>query len=507
MHNLFRDADDDELSSSIVVAESGRAGDDVVPSSSSSVLDVPWGPMIGNNEYDIVAADEGTKDGISQREGIGNAYNDDKYRTKMKKNKKKRTTSPKEERMAEPNDYDNVDEEEDPAVEEEGGGRIMNKIPQQKRKKANSAQQYYMNMDPLSWTLPQPAYPIRNQTSEEFMLHYIAMKRGYNISLPWEENDDNDNDMYNNTMNHQVVSLPLPIISLNFPKSATLTMSAYFDCAGLTSIHTSTQNGRIALCMLENQLYNQPPMYNCDTHMKRNSSSKSSSSSSVPIDFFSDIGLQGPPCYYASLHDGGLENIARHYPNATILLVTRNAASWYHSMIKWGGIMGRWKKYCGFDGHLHTTTTSNNSTNDMEYWKNMYNEIGPSREREEMYWINFYNAHTQKIREFVLQHLSLTYIEVEIENPNIGSILHHYTKVSPECVLYCHPGPHWIKKHNTITKCHPIGQEPALLKEGEIWPGYKKTRSNSDDNNRDDDEGNNETLREEGEEDVEEDDD
>ena len=444
--------------------------------------------MIGNIvEYDdTVAVDEETKDGSSQqREGIGNAYNDDNdNRTKMK-NKKKRTTPRKKERMVEPTDYD------------------------QKRKKANSAQQYYMNMDPLSWTLPRPTYPIRNQTSEEFMLHYIAMKRRYNISLPWEENDDNDNDndMYNNnTMNPQV-PLPLPIISLNFPKSATLTMSAYFDCAGLTSIHTSTQNGRIALCMLENQLHDNPPMYNCDRHIKRNSSSSSSSSSSVPIDFFSDIGIQGPPCYYASLHDGGLENIARHYPNATILLVTRNAASWYHSMIKWGGIMGRWKKYCGFDGHLHTTTTSNNSTNDMEYWKNMYNEIGPSREREEMYWINFYNAHTQKIREFVLQYLSLTYIEVEIENPNIGSILHHYTKVSPECVLYCHPGPHWIKKHNTITKCHPIGQEPALLKEGEIWPGYKKTRSNSDDNNRDDDEGNNETLREEGDEDVEENDD
>ena len=237
--------------------------------------------MIGNIvEYDdTVAVDEETKDGSSQqREGIGNAYNDDNdNRTKMK-NKKKRTTPPrKKERMVESTDYD------------------------QKRKKANSAQQYYMNMDPLSWTLPRPTYPIRNQTSEEFMLHYIAMKRRYNISLPWEENDDNDNDndMYNNnTMNPQV-PLPLPIISLNFPKSATLTMSAYFDCAGLTSIHTSTQNGRIALCMLENQLHDNPPMYNCDRHIKRNSSGSSSSSSSVPIDFFSDIGIQGPPCYFA----------------------------------------------------------------------------------------------------------------------------------------------------------------------------------------------------------------
>ncbi len=73
--------------------------------------------------------------------------------------------------------------------------------------------------------------------------------------------------------------------------------------------------------------------------------------------------------------------------------------------------------------------------------------------------------------------------------------------------MYCHPGPHWIKKHNTITKCHPIGQEPALLKEGEIWPGYKKMRTNSDDDNRGDDEGNNETLHMEGDDDEEKDDD
>jgi hypothetical protein len=500
LHNLFRNDDDDydELLS-FIVTKSHDENDVSIPSS-SSVLDVPWGPIIGNNNNNV---DEEPNNG-SRQQGMITAYNDDDNRAKKKS--KKRTTTP-EKQIDEPTENNTADKEENPAAEEEGG--MINKKQQrkQKRKKTSYTEQQYINMDPLSWSLPQPVYPIRNQTSEEFMLHYIAMKRRYNISLPWEKNVNN-NDMSINDNNNNMkpqVSLPLPIISLNFPKSATLTMSAYFDCAGLTSIHTSTQNGRIALCMLTNQLHNHPPMYNCDSHIKRNTNN----TGAVPIDFYSDIGLQGPPCYYASLHDGGLENIVRHYPNATILLVTRDAASWYHSMVKWGGIMGRWKKYCGFDGHLHTTTTTNsdNSTNDMEYWKNMYNEIGLSKEKEEIYWINFYNAHTQKIREFVLQHLSLTYIEVEIENPNIGSILQHYTKVSPECVLYCHPGPHWIKKHNTITKCHPIGQEPALLKEGEIWPGYKKMRTNSDDDNRGDDEGNNETLHMEGNDDEEKDDD
>ena len=80
-------------------------------------------------------------------------------------------------------------------------------------------------------------------------------------------------------------------------------------------------------------------------------SSVSKVNEDVPIDFISDIGLQGPPCYYSSLHDGGLENIAKYYPDATIMLVTRNASSWYRSMSKWGSIMHRWKKFCGFDGY------------------------------------------------------------------------------------------------------------------------------------------------------------
>ena len=486
-------ADADELLSFVISSRSHGNNDVVVvpPSSSSSVLDVPWGGVEPNNSSQRIASYNNNHQTKKKKKNV---------RTRRQKKKLQTTSLPSNEPTADNNNNNNNNntadkEEEDPVVDE--GGIVIKEREQEQKKAANNAaavvHQYYLDMDPLSWTLPQ-ATPIRNQTSEEFMLHYIATKRRHNISLPWDnDNDDDDDDnqqiYYNNRVNPKV-SLPLPIINLNFPKSATLTMSAYFDCAGLTSVHTSTQSGRIAICMLQNQLHNNPPMHNCDRHRPNRHSSSSRSSSSagrhhidvnssssvlpniIPIDFFSDIGVQGPPCYYASLHDGGLENIVRHYPNATILLATRDASSWYHSMSKWGGIMMRWKKYCGFDGHyLHTTTTTNNNNTNIEYWRNMFDTTVRSREKEEMYWINFYHAHTQKIREFALSHLSMTYVEVEIENPNIGSILQQYTKVSPDCVLYCHPGPHWIKKHNTITKCHPIGQEPALLKEGEIWPG------------------------------------
>lgn len=330
----------------------------------------------------------------------------------------------------------------------------------------------YSDFEPMPWTLPRPT-PMRNQTSEEFMEDYIALKRKNNIPLPWEEEEKYAD---------KSVSLPLPIIALNFPKSATLTMVAYFDCGGLTSTHTSTQDGRIAICMLENHMHDLPPLNECDTYRPRVGNHYGEK---VPIDFISDIGIQGPPCYYASVHDGGLENIAKHYPNATILLVTREATSWYNSMKGWGSILIRWKKYCGFDGTLH-------DGGNMKYWRNMHRSIPKRREKE--YWVNFYIAHTQKIREFAINHLSMTYVEVELENKNMGNILQKYTKISSECVMNCHPGPIWVKKHNTTSKCHRFGEDPAPL--------IRKDEEDGTDGNTDDNRGTGESVDGDIEDDI-----
>ena len=149
----------------------------------------------------------------------------------------------------------------------------------------------------------------------------------------------------------------------------------------------------------------------------------------VPIDFVSDIGLQGPPCYYNSLHDGGLEQIARHYPGATIMLVTREPMGWARSMSKWGSILLRWRKVCGFDGSRH-------NSKEMDYWSGRYLAESPGT-----YWSEFYEAHTQKIREFALENLGLTYVEAEL-GEDLGTVLEKYTGVSPECVMDCHPHAH-----------------------------------------------------------------
>eukprot|EP00984_Skeletonema_dohrnii_P000222 scaffold70_cov124-Skeletonema_dohrnii-CCMP3373.AAC.3 len=291
------------------------------------------------------------------------------------------------------------------------------------------------SFEPLPWSLPKPS-SVRYQSSEEFMADYIALKRKHNIPLPWEQ------DIYKGDK----VTLPRPIIGLNFPKSATLTMSEYFACGGITSTHTTTQDGRIGICMMENHLKDKPPMEGCNTHRNRKKEE------TKPIEVIFDIGLQGPPCYYASLHDGGLENIAKHYPEGTIMLVTRNATKWFNSFEGWGGILKAWgQRSCGFDGSLEGEG--------MEYWYDLY----MSNRSKRQYWLDFYEAHTQKIREFALKHLSLTYVEVELENDKMAEQLELYTGVKQSCVQVCHPGPHWIRKHDTSSKCHPKGEEPPSI--------------------------------------------
>mmetsp|Transcript_12938 Transcript_12938/g.26145 ORF Transcript_12938/g.26145 Transcript_12938/m.26145 type:complete len:405 (+) Transcript_12938:2123-3337(+) len=292
------------------------------------------------------------------------------------------------------------------------------------------------SFEPLPWSLPKPS-STRYQTSEEFMADYIALKRKHNIPLPWEQ------DKYK----EDKVRLPRPIIGLNFPKSATTTMSEYFTCGGITSCHTYVEDDRIGICMMENHLADKAPMEGCNTVRTEDGVNE-------PVEVIFDIGLQGPPCYYASLHEGGLDNIAKHYPEGTIMLVTRNATKWFKSFTEWnwGELLKDWGQgSCAFDGSL--------GGEEMEYWNDLY----ISSESKRQYWIEFYEAHTQKIREFALIHLSLTYVEVELENDKMAEHLELYTGVKQSCVQVCHPGNDWIRKHNTTSRCHPAGEEPPEI--------------------------------------------
>ncbi|KAL3808543.1 hypothetical protein ACHAXA_002710 [Cyclostephanos tholiformis] len=273
---------------------------------------------------------------------------------------------------------------------------------------------------PLPWSLPNLIRKSTiQQSSLDFMNELGSMKRGMNISLPWEGDDDAPAIRIS-------PSLPTPIISLNLPKSATYSLYEYFHCGGLTSAHAfSAGSIRIGECMRDNFLSDAPPFRGCDLN-----------GMDQRIQFYSDIGIQGPKCYYPSLHDGGLEHIAKFYPNATILLLHRKFDDWHASIRKWGGgrLLKIWKNTCGFAG-----------------------DDGQCLPSDIACWRSFYDAHTEKIRRFAIDHPSLTYLELQLDE-RTPMALEMYTGISSECFKDCHPGkptdPTIDMK--TYNRCKPI---------------------------------------------------
>ena len=275
---------------------------------------------------------------------------------------------------------------------------------------------------PLPWSLPE--VPSIRKNASQFMAELARIKHQHNISLPWEVHIDTGG-----------FKLPTPIFILNLPKSGTQTITEYFKCGGVESSHTYVRLTRTGDCLRDNYLMDVEsdngngtnPLQGCDEITKKYRLPKTHPlfNKNVSVETYSDIGVPYPGrCFYSSINDGGLDHIYKYYPNATIMLLTREVESWYGSASKWnnGGILSAWRFRCGFHGGL-----DDGSKDD---------------------WINFYHAHTEKIRNFAKSHLSMTYVEMELED---ASLIDYYTGVPAKCFQHCLPG----KKHHEM--CKPLG--------------------------------------------------
>ena len=292
---------------------------------------------------------------------------------------------------------------------------------------------------PLPWSLPE--VPAIMKTSQEFMKELDELKRKNDIPLPWNDFSSKTNDtIQSSDRNTPTVTtdrtfrLPTPVVILNLPKSGTQTLQQYFQCGKLRSAHTYVNNPnvnfrkvRIGDCLRENFLANDPPFRNvapfdsCDRFVGINGNHS--------VITYSDIGVafSKKKCFYSTLHDGGLDHLVEYYPNATLVLMVRNADSWYDSIRKWGKgrILRLWNVTCDFHGPFRTGTKED--------------------------WIGFYHAHTEKIRQFAKKHLGVTYVEVEL-NKDTPSAMEFYTGVSAKCFRHCYP-------ERSINMCEPHAEE------------------------------------------------
>eukprot|EP00804_Cyclotella_cryptica_P013026 CCRYP_002351-RA/>CCRYP_002351-RA protein AED:0.02 eAED:0.02 QI:104/-1/1/1/-1/1/1/446/933 len=283
---------------------------------------------------------------------------------------------------------------------------------------------------PLPWSVPKVP-PIRKSASE-FMKELSELKRMHQIALPWENNQAPSHSKNKK----KKLMLPTPIFILNLPKSGTQTLTEYFKCGNIESSHTYVRMTRTGHCLRENYLADTAsnatvgvdPLHGCNEITKKYHTARAHPDfgKNVTVQTYSDIGTPYPGrCFYSSVNDGGLEHIYKYYPNATIMLLTREVDSWYSSMTKWneGRLLKAWRHRCAFRGAL-----GDGSKDD---------------------WIDFYHAHTEKIRNFAREHLTMTYVEMELEDA--PSMIEYYTGVDSECFQHCLPG----KKHHEM--CKPVG--------------------------------------------------
>jgi len=199
------------------------------------------------------------------------------------------------------------------------------------------------------------------------------------------------------------VSAPVFVLSLS--KSGTTSMHKYFQC-GLgpsSSIHWLDNRGKlVGPCLARNNMLGRPLLENCGNYTvwtDMNAIWRREEVASITKK------RKKFECFFAGIH--ALDNIATNYPNATIVLTTRDAVKWADSAGSWhcwggngkGCLRDRMANFC--DGFPNSTILRSDSADAV-----------PAADR---IWSDFYDSYVNAIRGFAKDHPSLNYIETSLE--------------------------------------------------------------------------------------------
>jgi len=203
------------------------------------------------------------------------------------------------------------------------------------------------------------------------------------------------------------ITYPLLVTALS--KSGTTTVHDYFTCGlgGGTSIHTWTKNRTtkeplwIGACMEHNLKMNRPLLEDCSYYKVW--------SDIQYLDKEKGSSWSLGRCFVPSFEqNGGLQAFARDYPYGTLLHVVRNATAWSQSAHCYNNLANRWSRAKDCSG------------------------FPPPNSKEEA-WVNFYQQHTAWVRRFAKEHSTLTYIEIQLEDPQTPVILEQAFGIPTYC--------------------------------------------------------------------------
>ena len=194
-----------------------------------------------------------------------------------------------------------------------------------------------------------------------------------------------------------------PVLVLSLPKSGTTSLYRFFECGGLMSAHTYAKREdrdsefRLGECLNQNFRADRPLLRGCRPELYH---------------AYSDLGMieTKGDCFYPSIQ--ALEQIARDYSNASLILSYRD--DWFESASRWrdGELMQKWADNCP----LFPSTTTNRTE-----------------------WNAIYRQHQERIRDLVQRHSSLHFLEFHLKDPLAGQKLENFTGIAASCWTDCKP--------------------------------------------------------------------
>ncbi|CAB9518608.1 expressed unknown protein [Seminavis robusta] len=191
-------------------------------------------------------------------------------------------------------------------------------------------------------------------------------------------------------------SVPLFVMSL--PNHADLVLPRFFRCAGMAT----NQIGRYWTQPGGSKSPGQRPIGQCFKRNLELKGNRSITHGCGSYDVWMDLQhLAGPhtvfhnnktaSCFDPVLYPGALERLYQAHPNATILNFVQDPQDWYRTLSK--DFPWHWAEWC-------------NPSHGISF---------PEHDNQDNY-VQFYNNYQDRLRSFLQQHPSLTYIELDLRN-------------------------------------------------------------------------------------------
>jgi hypothetical protein len=186
------------------------------------------------------------------------------------------------------------------------------------------------------------------------------------------------------------ITISYPVYVASLYKSGTTTIHDYFVCGNQSSGHNGPARG-----VYFNMRYGKDPF------------------DGFQHDIFSDLShFRGALCFEPS-SAMRLEAIYMFHPNMTMILAVRNSTSWVQSVNKFYDLGHLLKTKCRTPGYFKRWPKNQNMTDlDLQM---------------------FYEWQVDYVRKFAEDHPSITYIEIQLEDPENGAILEERIGIPAHC--------------------------------------------------------------------------